>query len=69
MNDGLMTFIFFVFLASVIVIFSAGADSTRCREVGKALNYQTEWRFWSGCVVTKPDGNKVLLRQMRDVDR
>ena len=45
------------------------ADSTRCKEIGKVLNYKTEWNYWSGCVVTKPDGNKVLLRQMRDTER
>ena len=69
MNDGCFTFIFFMFLAALLVGFSAIADSTRCSETGKALNYHTEWHYWSGCVVTKPDGNKVLLRQMRDMDR
>ena len=69
MNDGLLTFLFFAFLTLICVGLSAVADSTRCREVGKALNYSIEWHYWSGCVVTKPDGNKVLLRQMRDLDK
>ena len=69
MNDGCLTFIFFIFLAALLVGFSAIVDSTRCSETGKALNYKTEWHYWSGCVVTKPDGNKVLLRQMRDMDK
>ena len=69
MKDGLFTFIFFMIFVMICVGLSVTADSTRCKEIGKVLNYKTEWNYWSGCVVTKPDGNKVLLKQMRDTER
>jgi hypothetical protein len=35
----------------------------------KTLNYKTEWHYWTGCVVEKPDGSRVLLKQMRDMEK
>ncbi len=63
-----MTFILFTLVTVAAVGLSALSDAKQCQEVGKALRYETEWHFWSGCVVTKPDGHRVLLRQMRDID-
>ena len=69
MKDGCLTIIFSTIIIAACVGLAAIADSTECHETGKALNYQTEWHYWAGCVVTKPDGSKVLLKQMRDMDK
>ena len=60
--------VFFTFLC-VCAGISSIVDSTRCFQTGKTLNYKTEWHYWTGCVVEKPDGDRVLLRQMRDMGR
>ena len=60
-----MTIIFFV----IIIGGSCIPSSFRCSEIGNKLNYKTQWFFWTGCVVEKPDGSKVLLKQMRDFER
>ena len=69
MSEGLMTFIFFSIVIFVCICLSSAIDATRCSEVGKVLNYKTEWHFWSGCVVEKADHTRVLLRQMRDMEK
>ena len=48
---------------------SSATDSFRCYSIGKTLNYKTEWHCWTGCVVEKPDGSRVLLRQTRDMEK
>ena len=69
MNDGCLTFIFFVMMLLVMLGLSSVANYTQCSQTGKALNYKTEWHYWTGCIVTKPDGSKVLLKQMRDMEK
>ena len=61
----LIIIIFFI----VIIGGACMSNSFQCSEVGKELNYKTQWHFWTGCIVEKPDGSKVLLKQMRDFER
>ena len=65
MNEGCFTVIIFGLIIFVSVIISYVSGNLECSEVGKVLNYKTEWHYWTGCIVEKPDGSKVLLRQMR----
>ena len=69
MRDGCFTVIFFTILIAICTGLNCAVESTRCSEVGKVLSYKTEWKYFTGCVVEKPDGSKVLLRQMRDMER
>lgn len=69
MKEALITSILFIFLVCVCVCFSVAVDKTQCKATGGALGYKTEWHFFTGCIVTKPDGNKVLLKQMRDMEK
>ena len=69
MSEGCLTIIFFVTLGAIIIGVSSIGANIQCNETGKALSYKTEWHYWSGCVVTKPDGSKVLLKQMRDMEK
>ena len=63
-----MAFIAFIFFL-VVIGGSIIANLFQCSEVGNKLNYKTQWYFWTGCIVEKPDGSKVLLKQMRDFER
>ena len=65
MNEGCLAVIFFGLIISVSVIISSVSGYLHCTEVGKTLNYKTEWHYWTGCVVEKPSGEKILLKQMR----
>ena len=65
MNEGCFTIIVFGLIISVAILFESITGYLHCTEVGKTLNYKTEWHYWTGCIVEKPDGSKVLLRQMR----
>ena len=69
MDELIMTFMILVILIMMSVGLSSATDSFRCYSVGKTLNYKTEWHYWTGCVVEKPDGGRVLLRQMRDMEK
>ena len=66
MDEIIATLIVFGVLFGVLLGISCFTESHTCSETGKALNYKTEWHYWTGCVVEKPDGSRVLLKQMRD---
>ena len=68
-NEGCYTFLFFAAFIAACLTFSYMLEGMRCSEVGKILNYKTEYHFLTGCVVEKPTGDKVLLRQMRDMEK
>lgn len=62
-------YIIFVSLFGGICIFmEAVVGSIECHQKGQVLNYKTEWHYWTGCIVCKSNGEKVLLKQMRDFD-
>ena len=42
-------------------------DKIECNAVGKKLDLKTDYSFWAGCIVEKPNGQKVLLEQMRNI--
>lgn len=69
MNDGCLTFIFFGIIVLVMTGISVFTDTAQCSATGNALGYKTEWHYFTGCIVTKPDGSKVLLKQMRDMEK
>ena len=69
MDEIIATIIVFTVLFGVCTGITCISENFRCSEVGKTLNYRTEWYYWTGCVVTKPDGSKVLLKQMRDMEK
>lgn len=69
MKEFLFTLMFFGVMLGVTILITGSADNFRCHEIGNALNYKVDWHYWTGCVVEKPDGSKVLLKQMRDFDK
>ena len=74
MDDELKMIIIISFFAIIIPLVivlgcSVLSDIIHCSAVGKTLNYKTEWHYWTGCVVEKSDGSRVLLEQMRDMEK
>lgn len=69
MSENLMTLIVFILFITICIGINTIISYAHCKGTGEVLSYQVEWHYWSGCVVTRPDGNKVLLRQIRDMDR
>lgn len=69
MNDILASIMFFIVLFGLVVGVDSAIARHQCSEIGKALNYKTEWHYFTGCIVEKPDGNKVLLRQVRNMEK
>ena len=68
-NEFILTTITFSILLGLTVIISSSAEALRCSQIGKELNYKTQWHFWTGCIVEKSDGSKILLKQIRDFER
>ena len=61
-----------IVLVSVVVIFFLSyafiyftANST-CGAKANALGYKYDFKIFQGCLLIKPDGQKVLLEQLRD---
>lgn len=61
---------YIVFALFIILCLSIGADyiphKIECSQTAKALNYNSKYTYFTGCVLTKPNGKKVLLKQLRD---
>ena len=41
-------------------------DKIECNTKANAIGYKSEYHYFTGCVLEKPNGKKVLLRQLRD---
>lgn len=40
-------------------------EELSCKSKANALGYKYEWGRWMGCVLEKPDGQKILLEKLR----
>ena len=68
MKEFLACVCFFFGALAISIIIVNLADSKRCHEIGNILNYKVQYNYWTGCVVEKPNGEKVLLRQIRNLN-
>ena len=58
--------LFLIIILAIIIGIDYGADYLKCSATAKTLEYQSEYHPFTGCVLTKPNGKKVLLKQLRD---
>jgi len=60
-----------IILFFIIVFIGTGLDylseKVQCTAQAKALNYEYEYHYLTGCVVTK-NGQKALLKQLRSFE-
>ena len=68
MNKEIIIFLIFFF---TIIFIGMGCDylseKVQCIAPARALNYEYEYHYLTGCIVTK-NGQKVLLKQLRSFE-
>ena len=64
-NEELWIAFFIVFICVAIVYVS---EFLECHSKAAALGHKCYYDIFSGCVLEKTDGKKVLLEQLRDFD-
>lgn len=59
-----------LFMSPIILmgLMFTGLDAFSCSQKAKALEFKSEYSIFTGCVVTKSDGTKILLEQLRNID-
>lgn len=55
-----------IFFTILIIGLSYAHDKIECSQAAEAFNYKAKYFPYIGCVLTKPNGKKVLLKQLRD---
>lgn len=61
----------FILISSLIilgigVVSSYRVEYLQCAAQATALNYKYEYGYYTGCVVTSPNGKKMLLKYLRN---
>lgn len=68
-TDFLVEIIAFIILA-IVISCVCGLNYTfqkiQCTRTAKVLNYKSEYNYVTGCILEKPNGKKILLKQLRD---
>ena len=72
MDKEILGIIVGVFLTVLIMVgivcgFQFGIDAISCSKTAEVLDYKYQYSIWTGCVVEKPNGEKFLLEQLRDI--
>ena len=62
MKEIVFIIIFFAFTIGI----SYFMGNQRCYATANALGYKCEFHYFTGCVLEKPNGKKVLLKQLRE---
>lgn len=52
----------------ICLLIGFGEPIITCHSKAAALGYKCSYGLFSGCVLEKADGKKVLLEQLRDFD-
>ena len=68
MRDDFITFLFSILLISAMIGFVYITNKIECSSKANALGYKSNYAFFQGCVLEKPNGKKVLLQQLRDFE-
>lgn len=57
----------FIVIGCIVGCILVGLDSISCSRTTAVLGYKSQYSVWTGCIVEKPNGEKVLLEQLRDI--
>lgn len=69
MDKDLLGIIIVIITFFVLVLFGTiQFDKIECKAKAKAIGYISEYGILQGCVLEKPNGKKILLKQLRDFD-
>ena len=58
----------FVALVSLILVPVYFAEKKSCKEIAKRFNYKYEHTFFTSCILEKPNGNKILLDKLYNIE-
>lgn len=61
------TIIFIVFSIFLVLYIGIQSDKYSCKRTANTLGYSCEYSVWTGCILVKPDGSKMLLEQLREI--
>ena len=66
---GIIVGVFLTVLIMVGIVcgIQFGIDAISCSKTTEVLGYKCQYSIWTGCVVEKPNGEKFLLEQLRDI--
>lgn len=64
---GICFLVLIAIFLSPFFILAYGIEATTCKITGNELKMKTKYSFFAGCIVEKPNGQKVLLEQMRNL--
>ena len=68
MRDNFITSLFLIFFILGTIGFVYIIAKIECSSKANALGYKSNYAFFQGCVLEKPNGKKVLLQQLRDFE-
>lgn len=68
MRDDFITILFLIIFISGTIGFVYITNKIACSSKANALGYKSNYAFFQGCVLEKPNGKKVLLQQLRDFE-
>lgn len=65
-----MDYIKFLLIGTIFIVFTVAillkGQNISCNAIAKELNYKAHFGIFTGCVLEKSNGQKVLLQQLRD---
>ena len=65
MCDELLVLLVIILLFTGFIAGGVKVSQLECTSKAKALGYKCEWGIWQGCVLEKPNGDKILLEKLR----
>lgn len=66
MKEIVFTIIIIASMIAFTTCISYLMGNQRCYAIANALGYKCEFHYFTGCVLEKPNGKKVLLKQLRE---
>ncbi len=67
-KDDLIAIIAFIFLVIISGLFVCWSANYSCHKTANALGYKGNWGLGVGCVLEKPNGEKILKHNLRFIE-
>lgn len=68
MSDNFIQILSILLIFSILLVFMYLTNKFQCQKTAKTLGYVSSYEYMVGCVIHKPDGSKILLKQMREIN-
>lgn len=64
-EDTITTILAFIILFAFFFSIGVGADMIQGKATAHSLGYKSEYKIFVGTILIKPNGEKMLLKQLR----